>query len=108
MHPGSPPLAEREPAAGESKSRFMPTGAETCAKRLFLALLSFLLLLLLLMYTRLSKLTHLLFAGTSPALGATTPCCHGDESRHKCQAGRHDVSQDLYSEARQCQVGGEV
>lgn len=106
MHPGSPPLAEGESAAGESESRFRPTGGETCGKHLFLALFS--LLLLLLMYTRLSKLTHLLFAGTSPALGATAPCCHGDESRHKCQAGRHDVSQDLYSEARQCQVGREV
>lgn len=103
VHPGSPPLAEGEPAAGESQSSSAPTGGGTGRSHLLL-----LLLLFLLMYTHLSKLTHLSFAGTSPALGAPAPRCHGDESGHKCQAGRHDVSQDLYSEARQCQVGPEV
>lgn len=52
-------------------------------------------------------------AGTPPALRASPPCCHGDESWYKRQAGRHDVSQDLHPEARQRQVtsrggGGEV
>lgn len=46
-----------------------------------------------------------LFAGTPPPLRASPPCCHGDESRHKCQAGGYDVSQDLHPEARQCEVG---
>lgn len=35
MHPGSPPLAEGEPAAGESESRFAPTGGATAGKSVF-------------------------------------------------------------------------
>lgn len=51
------------------------------------------------------NLRLLLFpAGTSAALSASSPCCHGDESWHKRQAGRHDVSQDLHPKARQRQV----
>lgn len=55
-----------------------------------------------------NSLPSRLVAGTSPALGAAAPRCHGDEGGHKCQAGGHDVSQDLHSEARQRQVGRKV
>lgn len=48
-----------------------------------------------------------LSAGAPLTLCTSSSCCHGDESWHKCQAGGHDVSQDLHPKARQRQVTSE-
>lgn len=42
--------------------------------------------------------------GAAVAFRAAAARRNGDEGRHQCQEGRHDVPQDLYSETRQCQV----
>lgn len=44
------------------------------------------------------------FPGEASTERTTQAHRHGNESRHSRQAGRHDVSQNLYSEIRECQV----
>lgn len=44
------------------------------------------------------------FAGETFAQRAAETCRYGNESRYSRKAERHDVSQNLYSETRECKV----